>query len=241
VGLGGFFRKNSINIAFLPRKRLQCKRFFVNSPNNWKSMKTEQVKLSQVKTNKFNPRTITGDKFNKLINSILVLPKMLELRPIVVDNTNVSLGGNMRYRGLTFIASLSIGEIKERLSGLREFDKKTTAEQNALFDFWEKWLDSPTAHIIKASDLSEEEQKAFIIKDNVGYGEWDHDMLANEWDAEDLDDWGVDVWQDKDIEIGDFFNSAESDKPQKTEKVICPHCGKDINKSKQEYEYDSDN
>jgi hypothetical protein len=49
--------------------------------------------------------------------------------------------------------------------------------------------------IIKASDLTEQEQKQFIIKDNVSGGEWDWSMLANEWDAEELDEWGLDVWQ----------------------------------------------
>lgn len=41
----------------------------------------------------------------------------------------------------------------------------------------------------------EVQQKQFIIKDNVGYGEWDWDMLANEWDTTDLAEWGLDVWQ----------------------------------------------
>lgn len=41
----------------------------------------------------------------------------------------------------------------------------------------------------------EAKQKQFIIKDNVGYGEWDWDMLANEWDATELAEWGLDVWQ----------------------------------------------
>ena len=47
--------------------------------------------------------------------------------------------------------------------------------------------------IIKASDLTEDQQRQFIIKDNVGYGEWDWEMLANEWDADKLGDWGIDV------------------------------------------------
>ena len=51
-------------------------------------MKTEIVNLSQIQVNGANPRTIEDDKFGKLVTSILVLPKMLELRPIVVDNTN---------------------------------------------------------------------------------------------------------------------------------------------------------
>lgn len=157
-------------------------------------MKTEIVKLSQIQVNGANPRIIRDDKFDKLINSILVLPKMLELRPIVVDDTFVALGGNMRYRALVAISEMSIEEIHNRLSGLRDFQKKTQPEQERLLLYWATWKDSPTAPIIRASELSEEEQREFIIKDNVGYGEWDMDALANEWDTEDLTDWGLDDW-----------------------------------------------
>ena len=81
---------------------------------------------------------------------------MLSLRPIVVNDDMIVLGGNMRLKAC-----------KE--AGLKEVP------------------------VIKASDLNEEQQKAFIIKDNVGYGEWDWDMLANEWDAEELVEWGLDI------------------------------------------------
>ena len=47
--------------------------------------------------------------------------------------------------------------------------------------------------IIYADDLTEDQQRQFIIKDNVGFGEWDWEMIANEWDAEQLDEWGLDV------------------------------------------------
>lgn len=47
--------------------------------------------------------------------------------------------------------------------------------------------------IVKADDLTEDEQKQFIIKDNVGFGEWDWEMLANEWQADLLEEWGLDV------------------------------------------------
>lgn len=47
--------------------------------------------------------------------------------------------------------------------------------------------------IIRASELTEDQQREFIIKDNVGFGEWDMDALANEWDAEELQEWGVDL------------------------------------------------
>ena len=48
-------------------------------------------------------------------------------------------------------------------------------------------------HILKADELTDEQQKEFIVKDNVGFGEWDWDMLANEWDTDKLEDWGLDL------------------------------------------------
>lgn len=173
-------------------------------------MKTEIVNLSQIQVNGANPRTITDTKFEKLIGSILVLPKMLELRPIVVDNTFVALGGNMRYRALTAISDMDEAELKSRLSEARDFQKKTAAEQDNLVEYWLRWKDKPTAHIIKATSLSEAEQREFIIKDNVGFGDWDMDALANEWDAEELDDWGLDVWQNKEWENGEASGATNS-------------------------------
>ena len=49
--------------------------------------------------------------------------------------------------------------------------------------------------IIIADNLTEEQQREFLIKDNTSGGEWDWDMIANEWGAEQLGDWGLDVWQ----------------------------------------------
>jgi DNA modification methylase len=115
-----------------------------------------QVKINEVKANPNNPRTIKDEKFKKLVASIQGFPQMLSLRPIVVNDDMVVLGGNMRLKAC-----------KE--AGLKEVP------------------------IIKASELSEEQQKEFIIKDNVGFGDWDWDTLSNEWDVEQLQDWGLDV------------------------------------------------
>lgn len=157
-------------------------------------MKTEKVKLSQIQVNGANPRTITKEKFSKLVTSILVLPKMLELRPIVVDNTFTALGGNMRLRALNDISTMTDDEVAQALNASRDFQKKTEAERTLLIEYWARWRDTPTAPVIKASELTDEEQREFIIKDNVGFGEWDMDALANEWDTEDLTDWGLDLW-----------------------------------------------
>ena len=47
-------------------------------------------------------------------------------------------------------------------------------------------------YILKADELTEQQQREFIVKDNVGFGEWDWDILGNEWNAEQLEDWGLD-------------------------------------------------
>jgi hypothetical protein len=70
-----------------------------------------------------------------------------------------------------------------------------------------------TVPVIKASELTEEQQREFIIKDNVGFGEWDWEMLANGWDAEKLEEWGLDLQIDKDEENvhGEIQMSTELD------------------------------
>jgi hypothetical protein len=52
--------------------------------------------------------------------------------------------------------------------------------------------------VIIITDWTEEQKKEFIIKDNVGFGEWDFDMLANQFDNDQLVEWGLDVWQTPD-------------------------------------------
>lgn len=115
-----------------------------------------RIDIGLIKANPDNPRLIKDEKFAKLVKSIKEFPEMLEIRPIVVNDEMVVLGGNMRLKAC-----------KE--AGLKEVP------------------------IIKASSLTPEQQKEFIIKDNVGFGEWDWDVIANEWDAEQIADWGLDI------------------------------------------------
>ena len=69
-------------------------------------------------------------------------------------------------------------------------------------------------YILKASQLTEKQQREFIIKDNVGFGEWDWDDLANEWDAEELEDWGLDLpgFDLNADELGTDFSLPDVDK-----------------------------
>jgi len=140
-----------------------------------------KVKIKDLKPNPNNPRFIRDEKFNKLKKSIKEFPEMLKLRPIVVDDNMVVLGGNMRLKALTDL-------------GVKEVE------------------------IIKAKDLTEDKKKQFIIKDNVGFGEWDWDMLANEWDAELIGDWGMDVpYTEDDIKEMNNPMNEQSEKPFATE------------------------
>ena len=124
----------------------------------------QKVKINAIKTNPKNPRLIKDDKFKKLVKSIQEFPQMLELRPIVVDENNIILGGNMRYKACIE-------------AGLKE------------------------VYILKAEDLTEQQKDEFIVKDNVGFGEWDWDILANEWDTDKLQDWGLDLPLDLSVEV----------------------------------------
>ena len=112
--------------------------------------------INEIKPNPNNPRLIKDHKFKQLVKSIQDFPQMLELRPIVIDENNMVLGGNMRLKACIE-------------AGLKNVPVK------------------------QAKDLSEAQKKEFIVKDNVGYGEWDWDDLANNWDAQELTDWGLDI------------------------------------------------
>lgn len=114
------------------------------------------MNINEIKPNPSNPRIIKDDKFKKLVKSIQDFPQMLELRPIVIDENNVVLGGNMRLKACIE-------------AGLKDVPVK------------------------QAKDLTEEQKKEFIVKDNVGYGEWDWDDLANNWDEQLLTEWGLDI------------------------------------------------
>lgn len=117
------------------------------------------MKITDIHLNEENPRYISKERMEKLVNSIKSFEKMMELRPIIIDNNGVILGGNMRYRALVEL----------------------------------KYKDIPAAWVKKAKDLTPEQKKEFIIKDNVNFGMWDMDSLANEWPEETLDAWGVDI------------------------------------------------
>lgn len=154
-------------------------------------MKTEEIALSRLVENEDNPRQITKENFAKLVRSLLVFPKMLEIRPVVVDEQMKVLGGNMRTRALAEIARMDAVKIREQLDGDGRF---TEGEKIAIVDYWNAWREKPSVRVVRADDLTEAQKREFVIKDNAGFGEWDADRLANEWNDVPLQDWGVPEW-----------------------------------------------
>lgn len=147
-------------------------------------------KITQLKPNKNNPRLIKDSKFKKLVTSITQSPAFMELNPIKVDEDMRILGGNMRYKACL---ELKIKEVPINVFTKAHADINNIArEKNGI-----------------ETATYEEQCNEFIIKDNVGYGEHDWDVLANSWDNKKLEQWGMDVWQpeeDVDYSALDDFN-----------------------------------
>jgi DNA modification methylase len=121
------------------------------------------MKLSNIKPNPKNPRIIKDEKFKKLVKSIKDFPEMMDKRPMVCV-TDVDKK----------IYPLG-GNM--RLKAIQELGHK----------------EIPDTWVMLADSWTQEQRNEFTIKDNVGFGEWDWDSLANEWDVEKLDEWGLDV------------------------------------------------
>ena len=145
----------------------------------------QQVKISKVKGNPSNPRIIKNDKFKKLVKSIQEFPEMLKLRPIVVDEDMMVLGGNMRLRA-------------SKEAGLKEV-----------------WIDI-------AEGLTEEQKKEFVIKDNVNFGDWEWDILGNEWNTIQITDWGLDVWENQDDRADQDAELEWTDMPEFNQENLRP-------------------
>ncbi|MDD5414633.1 MAG: hypothetical protein PHH96_07405 [Smithellaceae bacterium] len=133
----------------------------------------EKIKLASIKLNPKNPRIIRDNSFKSLIESIKRDPEYLEKRGIVVAD-GVILGGNQRYFAIK--VALKDDSFRESL-GLEKGEM-------------------PAAWVVDASEWSEEKRRRFVVVDNGVWGEWDFDLLANEWSDLPLIDFGVNLPED---------------------------------------------
>jgi hypothetical protein len=142
------------------------------------------MKITNIKPNPNNPRIIKDDKFQKLVQSIKDFPEMMEKRPIVCVT---DVDGKIYPLG---------GNM--RYKALKELNYK----------------DIPDSWVTLADDWTEEKRREFVIKDNVGFGEWDWEQLANDWDNEELEAWGLDVggFDANAEDYGEDFSLPDGDK-----------------------------
>lgn len=142
------------------------------------------MKISKLKSNPSNPRVIKDEKFKKLVKSLQDFPEMMEKRPVVCVT---DVDGKLYPLG---------GNM--RLRAIQELGMK----------------EIPDTWVMMADEWTEDKRREFTIKDNVGFGEWEWDQLANEWDAELLEGWGVDIpGFDLDADkLGEDFSLPSGDK-----------------------------
>jgi len=148
----------------------------------------EAYDINDIRPNESNPRIIKDAKFEALVKSIQEFPDMTMVRPLIINQENVILGGNMRYLAM-------------------------------------KKLEFTTVPCQKV-DWSEERQKEFLIKDNINFGEWNWDDLANDFEQQDLSDWGLDLPKMMELE-------EEQEPTIETEKITLEYTTEEYHQVKQ--------
>jgi hypothetical protein len=118
--------------------------------------KIEKVPIEQLSHNLNNPRIITSDKFEKLVESLVHAPWMMKLRPIVVNKENIIIGGNQR-----FDAAIECG-----------------------------WTH---VYVIRADKITDEQEKRFILRDNIDFGKWDLEIINRVYSQKELLEYGFDI------------------------------------------------
>ena len=155
-----------------------------------------------------NPRVLRDDQYKNLLASIKRDPEFLSKRP-VVHADNIILGGNMRYRAL--------------IEATRDPDFRAAIGNK-------KEGEVPASWVLDASEFDEEQRRRFVIVDNAPdgmSGEWDWDMLANEFDVSWLNDLGLAVPEVPDFQPGTLDEQGRLD--ELAPKIVsCPHCGKEF-------------
>lgn len=156
------------------------------------------MKLSEIKSNPNNPRVIKDESFQALVKSLKEFPKMMEVRPIVIDENGIIMGGNQRFRALQEL-------------GYKEV---------------------PDSWIKQYENFTPEEWQEFVIKDNIGFGQWNWEQLnSEEWNVDELNRWGLKVEGiEKNIDVDSFFIDKEEDKSEDKSKIILEYTLDDYEK-----------
>lgn len=155
----------------------------------------EKIDIRKLSVNPENPRTASEFMEGKLIESILVFPKMLEVRPIVVNGNNVVLGGNMRLSMLKKILEMEQDEMEDFMFNQKKFRLMPNEGKEMLREYWAKFKSKPVVPVRRVENFTGDEEHEFLVKDNLHYGEDDVDILKHNFDRESISDYtGTVAW-----------------------------------------------
>ena len=158
--------------------------------------------VKELTINPINPRRIVIGQKRRLQQSIMLFPKMLTYRDIIVNKDNVVLAGNQRTTILKEILTSTPMDWMVILQENEKWQELTEKQRDAVIEYWKAWVENPLIEVTVA-DLSEEEEKELIIKDNNEFGEFDYGKLQQIYDEINLVNFGFDE--------GLFYNPDEDE------------------------------
>ena len=161
-----------------------------------------RIKVEELVINPINPRKIRIEQKRRLQQSVMLFPKMLTVRDIIVNKDNVVLAGNQRTSILKEIVNTTPLDWMVVLQENEKWTNLTETEREKVLEYWKNWAENPEVEV-SVAELTEDEEKELIIKDNQEYGEFDYDVLLHIYDDVNLINFGMDE--------GLFYNPDEDD------------------------------
>lgn len=158
--------------------------------------------VKELTINPINPRKIVIGQKRRLQQSIMLFPKMLTYRDIIVNKDNVVLAGNQRTTVLKEILTSTPMDWMVTLQENEKWQEMTEKQRDAVIEYWKSWVENPLIEVTVA-DLSEDEEKELMIKDNNEFGEFDYEKLQQIYDEINLVNFGFDE--------GLFYNPDEDE------------------------------
>lgn len=191
--------------------------------------------ISELKSNPINPRKISADKKKRLQCSIMLFPKMLTYRDIIIDEEDVILAGNQRCSVLNDICGSNSLEWMDVLKENEKWLNMSDESKQSILNYWKNWQIHPEVEV-SLFEGTEDEKKELILKDNNEFGEYDYEKLLDLFDESNLVNFGFDE------EL--FYNPEEDDtvvvkRPgAKPKKIDILTFGKNaVSVTKREYEH----
>lgn len=202
----------------------------------------KEIDITNLYIHPQNPREMSEFMEDKLVENILVFPKMLEARPVIMNRNNVLLRGNQRLKCLRRILDMTTDAIEEKMENQRNYRDLDDRSKRELLDYWLGWQRHPVLKVRAAYDLTPEEEIEFMIKDNIHYGEDNTAVLRDHFDCETIKDisgvapWDIFNYDDAKINDSDIELPRVASKQFKCGYVTAPMTDKEAGELQSAFE-----